>query len=116
MKISALRSHKSYLASLGHRLSGLALTVFLPFHFVMLASALRGTESLQGALAFVDQPIFKVAEWGLVTLLALHLSFGIRVLGLEWSTSETPGKLGKWVVSCAGFAFLVGGLMLMQMI
>lgn len=114
--LSPLRSHKSYLASLGHRVSGLALALFLPFHFMMLASALGGAESLAGALAWVDQPVFKIAEWGLVILLALHLSFGIRVLGLEWSSSKPHRNLGKWVVSCMGFALLTGIVMLFRII
>lgn len=111
-----LRSHNSYLASIGHRLSGLALALFLPFHFIMLAAALGGSDSLAGALALVDRPVFKAAEWGLVTLLALHLSFGIRVLALEWAaSSRSPGILGRWVIPCAGFALLVGGIMLHRM-
>jgi len=113
--LSPLRSHRSYLASLGHRVSGLALTLFLPFHFIMLASALGGFRSLDTALSLIDQPVFRIAEWGLVVLLALHLSFGLRVIGLEMSDSETPRKFGKWVISCAGFALLAGLLMLFQM-
>ncbi|MCY4312717.1 MAG: succinate dehydrogenase, cytochrome b556 subunit, partial [Gammaproteobacteria bacterium] len=113
--LSPLRLHKSYLASLGHRVSGLALTLFLPFHFMMLASALGGSQSLDSALSLVEQPVFRIAEWGLVVLLALHLSFGLRVLGLEMSSSESPRKFGKWVISCTGFALLAGLLMLFQM-
>ncbi len=113
--LSPLRSHRSYLASLGHRVSGLALTLFLPVHFMMLASALGGPQSLDNALSLIEQPVFRIAEWGLVVLLALHLSFGLRVLGLEMSRSETHRKFGKWVISCVGLALLVGLLMLFQM-
>ncbi|MCY4050602.1 MAG: succinate dehydrogenase, cytochrome b556 subunit [Gammaproteobacteria bacterium] len=113
--LSPLRTHKSYLASIGHRVSGLALTLFLPIHFLMLASALGGSESLDTALALVEQPVFKIAEWGLVFFLALHLSFGIRVIALEISSSNSPRKFGKWVISCLGFSLLVSVLMLIQM-
>ncbi len=113
--LSPLRSHKSYLASIGHRASGLALTLFLPIHFLMLASALGGPESLDNALALAEQPVFRIAEWGLVFFLALHLSFGIRVIGLEMSSSDTSRKFGKWVISCLGFSLLVSVVMLVQM-
>lgn len=80
-----LRNHESYLAFLGHRLSGLALAIFLPFHFLALGLALEGAETLDGFLVFADLPLVKVAEWGLVTLLTLHLCFGVRVLALEFT-------------------------------
>ena len=46
-------------------------------------SALTAPSDLERALRFVDRPVFKVAEWGLVVLLAAHLAFGMRVLVLE---------------------------------
>lgn len=63
-----------------HRLSGLALAVFLPAHFYVLSRALE----LDAFLAWTEQPAVKAAEWGLVTLLALHLAGGLRVLALEF--------------------------------
>ena len=66
--------------ALAHRLSGLALAVFLPVHFWVLARALE----LDAFLAWTEQPAVKVVEWGLVTLLALHLAGGVRVLVLEF--------------------------------
>lgn len=78
-----LRSHPGYWAFLGHRLSGLALAVFLPFHFLLLGQALQGEAAMDGLLRFSDLPLVKLAEWGLVSLFALHLFFGLRVLLLE---------------------------------
>jgi len=63
-----------------HRLSGIALAVFLPVHFWVLSRALE----LDAFLAWTEQPAVKAAEWGLVTLLALHLAGGLRVLALEF--------------------------------
>tara|TARA_Y100001947_G_C10268173_1_gene273057 strand:+ start:101 stop:451 length:351 start_codon:yes stop_codon:yes gene_type:complete len=76
--------HPGAWAALGHRLSGLALILFLPFHFLVLGLALEDAEALDGFLRLTDMPLVKVAEWGLVMLLALHLSFGLRVLVLEF--------------------------------
>ena len=42
------RSHPAYWAFIVHRVSGLLLAVFLPFHFWVLGQALRNTEVLEG--------------------------------------------------------------------
>ena len=66
--------------ALVHRLSGLALAAFLPAHFWALGKGL----ALESFLAWTDQPIVKLAEWGLVVLLALHFGAGLRVLAIEF--------------------------------
>jgi fumarate reductase subunit D len=63
-----------------HRLSGVALALFLPVHFWALG---RGLE-LQGFLAWTEQPLVRAAEWGIVVLLAAHLGAGLRVLAIEF--------------------------------
>ena len=78
------RSHPSYWASIGHRLSGLGLAIFLPIHLYVLSLALNEGAKLDSFLALADQPLFKIGEWGLVVLLVVHLIFGIRVLILEF--------------------------------
>jgi fumarate reductase subunit D len=77
------RDHAGYWAFVVHRVSGLALTLFLPLHFLVLSRALRGSEALDGALAWTNQPWVKLAEVGLVLALALHLAGGVRLLFIE---------------------------------
>ncbi len=104
-----LRNHESYLAFLGHRLSGLALAVFLPFHFLALGLALEGAERLDAFLVFAELPLVKVAEWGLVTLLTLHLCFGLRLLALEllvWPYRNDPRL--RWIFPGTAAAIAVG--------
>jgi fumarate reductase subunit D len=76
------RAHASYGAFVVHRVSGLALALFLPLHFWVLGSALNAA-ALDGFLDWARQPIVKAAEWGLVVLLAAHLGGGLRLLVLE---------------------------------
>jgi fumarate reductase subunit D len=78
------RSHPAWWAFLVHRLSGLALALFLPFHFWALGQALQGEAKLEGFLRWTDQPLVKFAEFGLVLLLAAHLTGGLRLLALEF--------------------------------
>ncbi|HEY8710690.1 MAG TPA: succinate dehydrogenase, cytochrome b556 subunit [Burkholderiaceae bacterium] len=100
------RRHAAWWAFLMHRLSGLALAVFLPMHFWALGLALRGDAALEGFLRFSDRPLFKVAEWGLVVLLALHMMGGIRLLLIEFT--QWSGLRKDWIAGAAGFAALAG--------
>ncbi len=100
-------AHPAWWAYLVHRLSGIALAVFLPLHFLALSTALRGDAALDGFLRFADRPLFKIAEWGLVVLLTLHMAGGLRLLLIEfrpWS-----GLRKDWIAgACA--AGLAAGL------
>ena len=70
-------------AALVHRLSGLALAVFLPMHFLTLGLAIDGEARLESFLRWSDAPLVKLSEGGLVFLLAVHLLGGLRLLAVE---------------------------------
>ena len=74
----------AYGAALMQRLSGIALALFLPAHFLVLGLALEGAAALDGFLAWTEMPLVKLAEGVLVLLLGLHLVGGIRVLVIEF--------------------------------
>ena len=78
------RNHPAYWAFIVHRLSGLMLALFLPFHFWALGQALQGAAQLDGFLRWTEQPLVKLAEIGLVLLLAAHMAGGVRLLMLEF--------------------------------
>ena len=48
----------------------------------------------------------KVAEWGLVTLLALHLTGGVRLLLIEFGRASDLRK--NWIAGGTGVATAVG--------
>ena len=103
------RNHPAYWAFLVHRISGLALALFLPVHFWALGQALQGAARLESFLRWTDAPLFKFAEWVLVLLLAAHLTGGLRLLALEflpwrdWQKSLAAAAAGLALV--AGLAF-----------
>ncbi len=72
-----------WFAAMVHRISGLALAIFLPLHFLALGLAINGEAKLQSFLRWSDQPLVKFAEGGLVFLLTVHLLGGLRVLVIE---------------------------------
>ena len=78
------RQHPAYWAFLVHRISGVLLALFLPFHFWALSQALHGAARLDDFLRWTEHPLAKIAEFGLIVLLAAHLTGGVRLLMLEF--------------------------------
>ena len=103
------RMHAGYWAFVVHRVSGLALALFLPLHFWVLGLALDGEAVLDRFLRLTDNATFKLGEWGLVMLLAVHLMGGVRVLLIEFAPWSGPRKnLIAVAMGCAiaaGLAF-----------
>lgn len=103
------RRHPGFILAMAHRLSGLALAAFLPLHFLTLGTALQGAATLDGTLRLIDMPLFKLGEWMLVVLLAVHSACGVRVLVIEFRPWSGPRKnwLGGIIALgiAAGLAF-----------
>ena len=105
------RNHRAWWAFLGHRLSGLALAAFLPFHFLALGLAVEAA-ALDRLLVWTELAVVKLAEWGLVTLLAVHLFFGARLLVMEflpWPAGDA--RLG-WIVPGLAASLVIGAVFL----
>lgn len=89
------RGHAAYWAFLVHRLSGLALAVFLPLHFLALSQAIHGAGALDTFLVWTRAPAVVASEIAIVFALAVHLTGGLRLLFVEfvgWK-SETQKAL-----------------------
>lgn len=99
-------AHPAWWAFLLHRLSGLALALFLPVHFWALSQALHGAAALDGFLRLADQALFKFGEWGLVVLLSLHMMGGVRLLLIEFGSAS--GLRKNWIAGAAGFSMATG--------
>ena len=104
-----MRGHPGHWAFLVHRISGVLLTLFLPGHFVALGAALEGAAAFDAFLAWTEMPIVKFAEWGIVLLLAAHLTGGLRILALEFlpwrNWHKTLAALAAGVSLAASLAF-----------
>ena len=105
------RTGTLWLAALIHRLSGLALAIFLPLHFLVLALALHRAAQLDAFLRWTDQPPVKLAEGLLVFLLTVHLLGGVRVLVIEnfdWRDGQKQlATLAATISAIVAFIFLV---------
>ena len=112
MSLLAHRAHPLWLAHALHRLSGLGLALFLPAHFWVLSRAVTAPETLDGFLRLTEAPLVKLAEFGLVFLLAVHAFGGLRLLALEmlpWSARQK-----SLAALAAALALFVAGVFLLQ--
>ena len=108
------RRNALWAAAMVHRISGLALACFLPLHFLALGLAIDGEARLDGFLKWTAHPLVKLAETGLVFLLAVHMLGGIRVLVIEnmpWRDSQKQFVTAALAVACvAALIFLVSAV------
>ena len=89
---SRARSHPAYWAFVVHRVSGLALALFLPLHFCALGEALHGDAALDGFLR-CDRPAAVQARRMAARLAAGRCisAGGVRLLLIEFA----PGGPGR---------------------
>jgi fumarate reductase subunit D len=107
-------SHKQpgYIAALLHRLAGLALAIFLPIHFLALATAMNGADALDAFLNVTQTPVLKFAEGVIVMALAMHMTLGLRVLAVEFLPVREHTSLTVSV--CVAAALAVGLLFILN--
>lgn len=98
------RAHPLWLAYVLHRLSGLALALFLPIHFWVLSQTIANPGRLDGFLQLTDNAAAKVVEFGLVFLLAVHMFGGLRLMAMEWLPWTPPQKSLAAAATAASFA------------
>lgn len=111
---SISRASPLWLAYILHRVSGLALALFLPLHFWILSLALTDPARLDGFLALTDTTVVKLAEFGLVFLLAVHMFGGLRLLALEWLPWRPAQK--TLAAGATAASFLLAALFLLKAI
>ena len=109
----ASHRQRGFLAAMLHRLSGIALAIFLPLHFLALATALNGANALDSFLALTRQPLVAVAEWGIVLALAVHMTLGLRVLAVEFFDFREKTLAALSV--CAAAVFAVGAIFVLNL-
>ncbi|MBS34509.1 MAG: succinate dehydrogenase [Thiotrichales bacterium] len=105
MSFKPHRQHRLWWAFALHRLSGVLLALFLPFHFLVLGLAIEDSAKLDSFLQWSEQTWVKTTEFGLVFLLAAHLLGGLRLLALEFLPWSDNQKTYVSIGVC--FAFVV---------
>ncbi|MGQ3673469.1 succinate dehydrogenase, cytochrome b556 subunit [Xanthobacter sp. TB0136] len=111
--LRAAHRKPGFVAALLHRLSGVALALFLPMHFIVLGLALGGADRLDSFFAITQYWPVKLAEWGMVSALAVHMALGLRILAIEWFSLR--GNTAAVVAGCIAAGLGVGLLFLLNL-
>lgn len=103
------------IASILHRISGVALFLFIPFLLWLLDAVLLSEESFFQLQRTLSSPLNKFILWVLLASLIYHLLAGIRHLLMDLHVGETlqGGRLSaKIVIIAAGVLTLLAGVWL----
>jgi len=109
--VRASRAHPGFIAAIVHRLSGIALALFLPLHFLSLGLAFEA-EVFSSFISWADQPLVKLTEALLVAALAVHFAGGLRLLAVEFF--GLTRAQGFWIACAFAFGLGIGILFLMR--
>ena len=115
------RIHLGTAAWILHRLSGLALIMYMLLHIWVIHHLIGGEESFDGIMDFFNNPLFKALEIGLVGVILYHLWNGLRVTLVDIGVAVERQKqvfgvaVVCWLISGAVIAYAmltrVGGLL-----
>lgn len=103
------RWHLGYVAWLLNRVTGIAIAFYLAIHIWVIHHLTQGPEGFNRVMNFVQQPIFKLAEIGLLGVILFHAMNGLRILFVEWGTGYRIQKKLFWWVMAIGLVLFVFG-------
>lgn len=104
------------LTSITHRVTGILLTLGIPFSIYFLDQSLRGPESYTWLIGLFDKWAFKAPAIALIWALAHHLLAGIRHLlsDIDIGSLLPAARRSAWIVNVGGLvvALLAAGALL----
>ncbi|MCK4762127.1 MAG: succinate dehydrogenase, cytochrome b556 subunit [Candidatus Aminicenantes bacterium] len=86
-----------------HRLSGLALVLYLSLHLWVINTLTRGPEQFNKVMTFLNSPLFKFLEVGLWGVILFHAFNGIRVVLIDFSKGSLFHKKLFYILITTAF-------------
>jgi succinate dehydrogenase / fumarate reductase cytochrome b subunit len=84
-----------------HRLTGLALTVYLYLHLITLGSILQGPDRFNQAMEWMSRPTVRLMELVLVWVVLFHTFNGVRLIVLALAPKVDQKWLAYSVVAAS---------------
>lgn len=91
-----------------HRVTGLALSVYLIMHIYVISNLYR-PENFDKVMGFLNQPLFKLAEIGLLFCVIYHALNGIRIGLIDFANGTTKHAQIFWVLMVIGIIVFIAG-------
>ncbi len=89
------------LAYIFHRVSGLAIILFLFMHIVENFMLLQGPDAYNAAIGFYDTWYFRIGEFALIAAVVYHALNGIRIIIVDFWQASTQYQKQMWYVVMA---------------
>lgn len=102
------RYHAGTVAWILHRLSGLALILYLVLH-IWVIHTLDNPIGFNKAMAFLNEPLFKVLELGLWGVIVYHAVNGLRIIIIDFFKGARVQKQMFWGTIAIGIVIFVAG-------
>ena len=103
------RWHTGSVAWILHRLSGVALTLYLVIHIWVIHHIGQGPEAFNAIMGKVQTPFFKLLEIGLLGTVLYHSFNGFRILLFDLGVGIKQQKQIFWGTVVVGLLFLAYG-------
>lgn len=84
IKDSLLNFNLGMLSFVAHRVTGLALTLYLVLHIFTLSSVVNGADKFDAAIGAYDNPVGHVLEFLLLIGVLVHALNGLRVTAVDF--------------------------------
>ncbi len=91
-----------------HRVTGLALSVYLIMHLYVVSS-LHSADNFDKTMAFLGQPIFRILEIGLLAAVIYHALNGARVFLIDFTNATKKHAVIWWTLAAIGLVIFVFG-------
>ncbi len=104
--MSGYRWHTGSVAWVLHRLTGLALTLYIVLHIWVVHHLSLGPQAFDEMMAAVQTPVFRVLEIGLLGTVLYHSFNGVRILLFDLGLATLAQKKAFW----AAFVLAIGVL------
>jgi len=113
LDLSTIKFPVTAIASITHRVTGVAIFLALPILLWMLDRSLASPESFADLKELMTSPLVKLVVWAILAVLLYHLVAGIRHLVMDAGVGETleGGQRGAKLVFIISVVLilLVGG-------
>ncbi|MFQ6112314.1 MAG: succinate dehydrogenase, cytochrome b556 subunit [Nitrospinota bacterium] len=110
------KGHLGFIAWLFHRISGVAIVLYLILHVMVMRNLTAGPEGFNRTMAQIQAPVFVLGELALLIALIYHSFNGIRITIVDFGTGYWAHKKIFWALMAAGVVvFIIGGYPILEL-
>lgn len=102
-----------------HRLSGLALSLYLLIHVIVTRGLISGPDGFEKSMKILENPAFRLLEIGLLGVVVYHALNGMRILIFDFFDVPSAYQKPIWYGVMTIFITLFiagGGVMLLHIV